>query len=251
MIKTSIAVALSLLCAGPAMAQQSQSSNDDFPDHIKGDLGAGVFRLDRNVVTKSDHTTVLPYAYFDYGRFFARLDTFGIKTVKLGAGYLELAARVNFEGIKDIRGLSDRSNPIPIGIGTLQETPYGAFFLNAFYDVNKSHGTLLEAIYAAQFDVGPVSIYPQVGIERRSGSYNNYFFGISQSEAGASGYREYHAGASTSPMLGLSAQMPINDKWNLNFTWRRKWLGSAVADSPIVKRSTENMALLAVSYNFK
>lgn len=104
----------------------------DFPDHISGDLGLGVFNTPRNYLGKSRQTNVLPYAYFDYQRFFARLDTFGVKTFKIGDGYLELAGRVNFDGIDAQNGINKRSNSVPLGIGTYQETPFGAFFLNAF-----------------------------------------------------------------------------------------------------------------------
>lgn len=242
------------LCTTGAVAQQATPSATDgavLQDRITGDLGVGAFRLERNLVGKSDHTTVLPYAYFDYGRFFARLDTFGVKTVKIGAGYLEFSTRVSFDGFEAQRGLRRRANPIPLGIGTYQETPYGAFFLNAFYDVNRSHGYFGEAIYAAQVDAGPVSIYPQIGVERRSASYNDYFLGVSASESAASGYREYHAGASTSPLLGLSADMPLVGDWKLNFTWRRRWIGNGAANSPIINHKVEDMALLAVSYHFK
>jgi outer membrane protein len=241
--------ALLLSFAGHAAAQQAAEA--DFPDHLRGDIGPGVFRLERNILGKSDVTQVLPYAYFDYGRFFARLDTFGVKTVKFGAGYLELAARVNFDHMDAERGLNRRSNSVPIGIGTLQETRFGAFFLNAFYDVNKSHGTLLEAVYAAQFDLGRASFYPQIGIERRSSSYNNYFYGVTGQESTASGFREYHAGASTTPMLGLTIEMPVAENWVANVTFRRKWLGNGIANSPIVNHSTENMGLVAINYHFK
>ncbi|WP_432241113.1 MipA/OmpV family protein [Herbaspirillum robiniae] len=252
-MKTTIAIFTALLCAAPAMAQQASpdTAGSELPDRIVGDLGAGVFHLERNGLSKHSHNTVLPYAYFDYGRFFARLDTFGVKTAKLGYGYLELAGRINFEGFDADRGLHRRSDPIPLGIGTYQETPYGAFFLNAFYDFNKSHGTLAEAIYAAQVDVSRVSIYPQIGVEYRSGNYNNYFFGVDSTESAASGLRQYSAGSSTSPLLGLSADMPVFGDWRLNLTWRRKWLGNSVADSPLVHRKVEDMGLVALSYHFK
>lgn len=250
--------ALSLLLTHQAMAQQASGSptqqqpqQQDFPDHISGDLGVGVFRIDRNILGKRAVTPVLPYAYFDYNRFFARLDTFGIKTVKLGAGYLELAARVNFDGMEAQRGLTRRSNSIPLGIGTLQETPFGAFFLNAFYDVNQSHGSLFEAIYAAEFSLGRAHFYPQVGVERRSASYNNYFYGVTSTESAASGFRTYQAGASNNPMLALTAEYPLSQNWVANLTLRRKWLGRAASDSPIVNRNIENMGFLAVSYRFK
>lgn len=252
-MKTPIAITLALLCAAPALAQQPapEAAGGALPERMVGDLGAGVYHLERNRLGKSDRNTVLPYAYFDYGRFFARLDTFGVKTARLGYGYLELAARLEAEGFDAERGLQRRSNPIPLGLGTYQETPYGAFFLNVFYDFNKSHGTLSEAIYAAQVDLGRVSFYPQLGVEHRSGSYNDYFFGVSAAESAASGFRQYHAGASTNPILGLSADMPVFGDWRLNLTWRRKWLGNAVADSPLVDHKVEDMALVALSYHFK
>ena len=252
-MKTAIALTLSLLCVAPVMAQQAAPATDSLAlqDRIVGDLGAGVFHLERNVLGKSDQNKVLPYAYFDYGRFFARLDTFGVKTARIGAGYLEFAARASFDGFDAERGLRRRSNPVPLGIGTYQETRYGAFFLNAFYDVNASHGALFEAIYAAQFAAGPFNLYPQLGVERRSASYNNYFVGVSAGEAAASGYRQYQAGASTNPILGLSADVALAENWRLNLTWRRKWLGNAVSDSPLVNHKIEDMALVAVSYHFK
>lgn len=241
---------LLLSFAGHACAQQA-AEDKDLPDHISGDIGPGIFRVERNVLGKSDQTKILPYAYFDYKRFFARLDTFGFKTVKLGAGYLELAARVNFDSMDAERGLKHRSNSVPLGIGTMQETRFGAFFLNAFYDVNKSHGTLLEAVYAAQIDIGRAHIYPQVGIERRSGSYNDYFYGVTAAESSASGFREYHAGSSTTPTLGLTVEVPLSENWIANVTVRRKWLGNGIANSPIINHSTENMGLVAINYHFK
>nr|WP_198983012.1 MipA/OmpV family protein [Herbaspirillum sp. ASV7] len=253
-MKNTFAALALACCTLPALAQQAASDNADplqLQDRIVGDIGGGVFHLDRNGLSRHSHNLVLPYAYFDYGRFFARVDTFGIKTARMGYGYLELAGRLNFEGFDADHGLHRRSDPIPLGLGTYQETPIGAFFLNAFYDFNTSHGTLAEAIYAAQVDIGRVSIYPQIGVEYRSANYNNYYFGVDPNEASASGLRQYTAGASTSPILGLSADVPLTGDWKLNLTWRRKWLDSSVTNSPLVHHRAEDMAIVAVSYHFK
>ena len=255
-MKTIFATLTLACCALPALAQQTApttGTNDplQLQDRLTGDLGAGVYRIDSNGPDAHRHNQVLPYAYADYGRFFARLDTFGVKTARMGYGYLELAGRVSLDGFDAKRGVQRRSDPIPLGIGTYQETPIGGFFLNVFRDFNKSHGTLAEAIYAAQIDVGPVSFYPQVGVEYRSGSYNDYFVGVSASEAAASGLRQYSAGASTSPTLGLAADVPLTGDWHLNLHLRRKWLDNAVGDSPLVRRHTDDTAIVAVSYRFK
>jgi outer membrane protein len=258
-----------LLCAAAflicqqALAQQSTMQEaaseseqpavqEEFPERIIGDIGLGIFRTERNVLGKKSSAAIRPYAYFDYGRFFARVDTFGVKTAKLGNGYLELAARATFEVIHSEHGLRQRSSSLPVGIGTYQETSVGGFFLNAFYDINQSRGNLLEAMYAAEFKLAGLTFYPQAGIERRSANYNNYFYGVTTSEAARSRrYHAYRAGSSVDPMLALTVEVPLSQNWFGNITYRRKWLGKAASDSPIVNRSIENLGFVAVGYRFK
>lgn len=222
---------------------------------LTGDLGLGAFYTQSIIRSKSNETNVLPYAYADYGRLFARVDTFGVKTVPIGYGYLELAGRVSTDGWKAdtaaLAGLHDRKTPVPLGIGTFQETPYGGLFLNAFVDANKSHGGLFEATYAARFKLGPVSFYPQVGLEYTTAKYNDYLYGVSTAESAASGYAAYSAGASTAPMVALGADVSLSEKWTLSAQLRHKWLDSSVRNSPLVTRKSQDTAFVAVSYSFK
>ena len=225
------------------------------PDHLVGDVGGGAFFTQSVIRSKSNDTRALPYGYFDYGRFFARVDTLGFKTARLGYGYLELAGRVSQDGWRAdtaaLAGLTDRKTPIPLGIGTFQETPFGGIFLNAFVDANKSHGALLEATYAAQFKLGNWSFYPQLGVEYRNAKYTNYFYGVSAAESAASGYAAYTPGSSTTPVLGLGIEVPLGDPWMLSMQFRRKWLDAAVRNSPVVSRSAQDTGFVALSYRFK
>lgn len=224
-------------------------------DKLTGDVGAGAFLTQSVIRSKDGKASVLPYGFFDYGRFFARVDTLGLKTVQLGSGYLELAGRVSQDGWRAdtaaLAGLSERKTSIPLGLGTFQKTPYGGFFLNAFVDANKSHGALLDATYAAQFKLGNWAFYPQLGLEYRNAKYNNYFYGVTPAESAASGYAAYNAGASTTPMLGLAADVSLGEPWVLSLQLRHKWLASAVYNSPLVSRKTQDSGFVAVSYRFK
>ncbi len=243
-------VSCSMLMSGMAAAQVAP-----LPDHLVGDVGAAAYFTQSVIRSKSNETRALPYGYFDYGRFFARVDTLGIKTAKLGYGYLELSGRISQDGWRAdtpaLAGLSDRKTAIPLGLSTFQETPYGGIFLNAFVDANKSHGTLLEATYAAQFKLGSWSFYPQLGVEYRNAKYTNYFYGVSPAESAASGYAAYNAGASTTPVLGLGVDVPLGEPWVLSMQFRRAWLASSVRSSPLVSRSTQDTGFIAVSYRFK
>ena len=258
MIQTLLCIFV-LFASQQAMAQQTTPDDpvmaapatSGFSDHYVGDLGIGAFKPDQAVLGKKNTAIARPYIYGDYGRFFGRLDTFGIKTLKLGDGYLEFTTRISYDGRDATHGLAHRADPILIGVGTYQETPFGAFFLNGFYDVASSHGHFLEAIYAAEFDIGRLVLYPQIGMERRSANYNNYFYGVTSNEALSSGYHTYNAGASNNAILALSAEYPLSKQWIANLSYRRTWLGSGITDSPIVHHNTQNLAIMTVSYRFR
>ena len=252
----SVSRALGVLATAILLAPATASAQAaPLVDHLVGDVGVGVYGTQSVIRSKDANTLVLPYVYADDGRFFARVDTLGIKTVKLGYGYLELAGRVSQEGWRAdtaaLSGLGDRKTPIPLGIGTFQQTPYGGVFLNAFVDANKSHGMLLEAVYAARFELGRWSFYPQLGLEYRNAKYSNYLYGVTPAESAASGYAAYNAGASSTPLVGLAANVHLNEDWVLNLQLRRKWLDSTVYNSPLVSQKTQDSGFVALSYRFR
>jgi outer membrane protein len=243
-------LAASVFLTGMATAQPAPVSYK-----LTGDVGAAVYGTQSIIRGKSNETTLLPYLFADYGRFFARVDTFGFKALPVGNGYLELVGRVSQDGwranIAPLGGLTDRKTPLPIGIGTFQQTPYGAWIVNAFVNAGSGRGNLLEATYAAEIKLGSLSLYPQLGIERRSAQYTNYLYGVSAAESLASGYAAYNAGASTTPVLGLAADYSLTENWIVNLQLRRKWLDSAVTNSPLVVRKTQDMGYVGLSYRFK
>ncbi len=245
--------ALTLWLPGVGHAADSQNA-ETLPDHLEGDLGGALYADRSPIVGVSNQPTLLPYTYFDYGRFFARLDTFGFKTLPLGYGYLEIAGRVKFDGYQTnnalLRGINERQNSIPIGLGTLQVTPIGGFFLNAFYDTNVSHGSICEAIYAAKIGISNFNLYPLAGIEHYSASYTRYYYGVSSTEAAASGYAAYTPGASTIPSLGLVVEIRIQGNWYANLYLRRRWLDSAITKSPLVDSTHQDTGFISLSYRY-
>jgi len=245
---------LAIGLAVPALWASGAQAQTNPPDHLVGLLGGAVYATQSVVVSKSNSIAPLPYALLDYGRFFARVETLGVKTVPLAYGHLELVARVSLEGFNvdtaELRGINDRGNPWPVGIGTFQETPLGAVMLNAFYDTT-SGGSLLESVYIGKFKLGSVPLYPELGLEWRSVKYVNHLYGVSAAEAQASAFSAYSAGASTMPWLGIATKIPLADQWVLSMQWRYKWLDDAIRNSPLVNVKTQNHAYIAVSYEFK
>jgi outer membrane protein len=242
--------AIGALAALPCVAAAQAA----FGDRLVGEVGLGVYARSEVVRDTGASTLVLPYVYADWGRVFARVDTLGVKTLPLGLGHLELVARISTEGwdadTPALRGLSDRKNPVPIGVGTVQRTAYGAFFLYAMHDLT-SGGNFLEATWGTRFDVGRVALYPLLGLEHRTGAYVRHLYGVDATESAASGYATWSPGASTVPMAGLAATLPISGPWAVQLQWRHRWLDSAIRNSPIVGTGSLDSGHVALTYEFK
>lgn len=241
---------ISILSVGMAQAQ-----SEEWPLRIDGDIGLGSY-FTRNIIRgRTDQVTVLPYGYFDYGRMFMRIDTLGIKTVKLGYGYLEVAGRIRQDGfnadVTSLQGLGNRRASIPLGLGTMQKTPIGAFFINAFHDINQSRGDLFEVIYTGKAGSPQATFYPLAGAEYQSGEFVRYYYGISAQEATTSQYAAYQPGGAFNPLLGLMIDTRLTGAYHLNFYLRRKWLGSSISFSPIVNRGIMDTGFIALSYRFE
>jgi len=239
---------------GAVLAATQAHAQSGFPDRLTGEVGVGAFARSGIVRGVGGSVTPLPYVYADFGRFFARVDTLGVKNVPLGRGHLEVVARVSTEGFDAdgpaLRGLGDRRNPVPVGVGTMQRTPLGAFFVYATHDLS-SGGAFLEATWGARVDAGPVALFPLLGLEHRGGAYVRQLYGIDAAESAASGRPAYRPGASTVAMAGLAASLPLSGPWALQLQWRHRWLDGAIGRSPIVDRRSQHSGHLALTYEFR
>ena len=233
----------------------AQAASDEFPQRIDGDIGFGGYYTHSIIRGKSNVLSVLPYADFEYGRMFARVDTLGIKTLKLGYGHLELAGRISQDGFSTntpgLQGLGKRETSIPLGIGTLQVTPIGGFWINAFHDVHRSKGNWFEMIYGGEIDMSRVTFYPLLGADYQSAEYVRYYYGISAQEAASSQYAAYQPAGALNGLIGLIADIRFAEGYHLNCYVRRKWLGDAIQHSPIVSQGYLDTGYLSLSYRFK
>ena len=251
--KTFVGLFIALL-AMPLYANEDVS--DGLPDHLVGDIGFATYTTNLHIGTEGVQTLPLPYAFVDYKRAFVRIDEVGIKTLKMGYGYLEVIGKINLDSYKvksPINGASlNRTDPIPLGIGTFQETPIGGFFVNAYHDFGKSHGALYELLYFAEIETyKKVTLYPQLGVERQSSQYANYYYGISSSDSLQTGYNAYTAPATNNLIAGVMIEIPVVDSWYVNIYGKRKWMGGGINNSPVMNRSFQDNLFIALAYRFK
>jgi len=250
--------ALSQVCSVACLCAALLSATaraEEFQSQLVGDIGLGGYYTGDIIRGDQNQTSVLPYVDFNYGRMFARIDTFGIKTLPLGYGHVELVGRFSQDGFDTnapaLAGLSKRDSSLPIGIGTLQVTPVGGFMLNAFHDVNASRGNIFEAIYGGRIELPRVKLYPLVGMEYRSKEYVRYYYGVSPQEAANSSYAANQPDGAMNGLIALIADITLTDDYHLHLYARRKWLGDSIRHSPIVDKAYLDTGYVAVSYRFK
>jgi outer membrane protein len=227
----------------------------NYSNKLTGDIGVAAYITKSNVKTNSTSTSVLPYAFAEYNRLAMRIDTLGIKTVKMGYGYLELSGRISLDSYKIQSQINhqniSKSTPAPLGLGTFQETPIGAFFINYLHDFNQSKGSLQEIIYFGEVKLGnQVTVYPQIGLERMSKNYSNYYLGVNQTESNITGYNVYSPNTLVNSITGLAIEIPLFDHVYLTGYAKRKWLGDKAGASPIMNRSYQDTFYIGTTYRF-
>lgn len=245
MIKPSRVWAISLALATTPHVQAHQQDQG-----FEGDLGVMLTHRASTITALGSQSQALPYVYGDWGRFYGRVDTFGVRTLPWGSGHLELAARIGTEGFEGRKmgyaALGERSAPLPVGLGTFQRTPLGGVFAYLMHD-SRSGGAFAELNWAGRLPMGDGTLYPQLGMQYRSQAYVNHLYGVSAIQAAATGLARYQGGDSLVPMATLHVSHPLGHGWSVQLQLRRRWLDAAIHRSPLVGQHTEDSGLLALT----
>jgi outer membrane scaffolding protein for murein synthesis (MipA/OmpV family) len=241
-VKDAAVIAITVLSSTLAFAGEANSQQ------LSGDVGVGVLAARSEIRGAKSTGQPIPYLAFDWGNFFARIDTFGAKVTPMGAGYLELVGQYRADGYQ-ISGQRRLSNSIPAGLGSLQITSVGAFGFNALHDFGRSGGNIVQVRYLAEIPIGRVTLYPEVGAEFEDGAYTRYYYGTSSLRS-RSDTEAYRPGAAVNGYAGLLVETRIADRLYLNSYVREKLLDRTIVRSPQVSGSAQASILVALAYRF-
>ena len=234
-----------LLCLStclPAVAASSETP--DYPS----EAGVGFIRTQSIIRGGQMSSSVMPYLIHEQGPFFARIDTFGIRTLAAGYGHLEILGRYRGDAYA-LPGLAPRDNPVPLGLGTLQITPWGAFEATLLRDIGDSAGLIAQARYISRGTLWRLSLYPELGIEYLDYRYTRHYYGTRPLDTQSLG-RDYTPGNATNLFLGLLASIRLTERIAFNAYLRRTWYGDSIEDSPLVSRGARNSFFLALARAF-
>ncbi|GHE86434.1 outer membrane MltA-interaction protein MipA [Thalassotalea profundi] len=93
------------------------------------------------------------------------------------------------------------------------------------------------------------SINVGVGAQVNSENLVDYYYGIEESN-NFYARNTFHGSASVNPIIRIKLSKTINKQWRLLFNWKRTFLDSNTADSPLVKTHLIDTVFFGMEYAF-
>lgn len=133
----------------------------------------------------------------------------------------------------------DRDYAIELGLEVLTDGDWGALQLSAFHDVSGTHeGFELYADYSYGWRNQRLYIEPSFGASYKSDDLNNYYWGVTEEEAGVVAF-PYEAASGLNWHARLMFGYQLTRHWGVSLVAQYERLNDEAAASPIV--DDENM----------
>jgi len=208
---------------------------------------------------EEDMTLVLPNVEYRGERFFIKDGEFGARLYSPGdfSMGVMLTGRASFlndnKEYKDntqLAGLQEREVSAEAGMYFIHNSNLGQLKVKLLDEVSDKHnGQRADVNYVFDLSHKGWRINPSIGATWESKDMNNYYYGVSASEANAQ-RAQYTAKASTSVKTAINARYAMNDNWDLHMGAGYTLLGDGISDSSIVQDNEVVHAVLGATYNF-
>lgn len=203
---------------------------------------------------------VLPFPMLEYddNLFYVRGFRGGIKV--LNNENNEVSAFVQYDtqsfynsrtGDSALAKLDNRYSSLFAGLSYSFKSIYGIFNIYGMTDIlGINNGTVVDASYAFPFNLHDFTLVPSVGIKYADSAYNEYYYGISQSESAKSSLSEYSPIYSFSPYAGLTANIHFLENWDAGVYTRLSLLDGTITSSPMVDKEARFSFGAMLNYTF-
>lgn len=88
-----------------------------------------------------------------------------------------------------------------------------------------------------------------LGIDWQSQNLSQYYYGLNDKDV-LLDEQLYRAHSGVNPFVSLSANYALSKSWKLQTTIKHQWLGSHIADSPLIQDNNVSSAFVGVVYAF-
>ncbi len=208
---------------------------------------------------EKDMTLVLPNVEYRGDRLFLKGGDFGVRLYSpqdfsMGVMLTGRASFLNdngeYKNNTQLAGLQEREASLEAGLYFIHNSTMGQLKVKLLDEVsNKHNGQRADVNYVFDLSHKGWRINPSIGATWESKDTNNYYYGVSASEANAQ-RAQYTATSSTSVNTAINARYAMNDNWDINLGAGYTLLGDGISDSSIVQDNEIVHAVVGATYNF-
>ncbi|MEJ6066810.1 MipA/OmpV family protein [Psychrobacter cryohalolentis] len=255
---------LSTLTATVMLGAASLSSaalfNKNLPKDPDAELSVGVNVMAVKSAYDLEESTeikVLPGVFYDNNKIYARGAQAGVYLINDGsnqlAAYAQLAGN-SFDpddATGALKGLDERKASAAAGLSYTRLTPVGGFRAQYATDIlDRSGGNTARLSYIGKISKNKLTVYPSVGFEYNDADYNEYYYGVSDTESTRTGVAAYTANSSLNPYINVSANYDFSKRWAGFANQSLSYLPNEQYDSPMVDSRTDATTTLGLLYKF-
>lgn len=181
----------------------------------------------------------------------------GIKLFKLP--WMEISAFAAFDPTsfhsrytenRQLKQLDDRYEGLFAGVAARVLLPLGALHAKAAAEVLHNGGMTGEVGYSYRWQWNALEVTPSAGLRWYSAAYQQYYYGVSASQALRSGLSTYTPVDGIDPYVGLRLGYAFSERWNAMAGVDVAFLNAQVQNSPMTDKGARFTTYLALVYKF-
>ena len=244
-IKYNLLIAATLFSATSAIASEFS-------------LGAGAFFNESAYKGFNENTRAVPLISYEGDNFYVRQTAAGWilwKDLKnefsLTASWMPLHFDPDDNDDAAMKQLDERKGSAFLGGAWYRHERWGSLKFGIAADAMKESGGLVgEISYFRPIRMERLTLIPTVGVFYYDDSFNNYYYGVSDSESRRSGLNPYAAGDSWNPYVGVVAKYQVTQSLFLNASAVYTVLPDDVKNSPMIDREDSFTVMTGISWRF-
>lgn len=224
-------------------------------DGIK--VGINAVYSDKGFSNYDNQISVLPSLFYDNNKIYARGNSLGYNLIKDSQSELSLFTQysgANFnpdQATGSFHDLDKRTPSMLTGISYIKITPFGGLRSQLATDISgNSKGTVAKLTYLAKIKKNNLTLYPSAGIQWQDNKYNDYYYGVNDSESKRTGIKNYSASDSFHPYISLMGMYDLENNWGLFMNQNLSYNPDELYNSPKVDNHASFTSTLGITYQF-
>ena len=171
--------------------------------------------------------------------------------LSLTASWMPLSFDPEDNDDPEMKQLNERNGSAMLGGAYYHHESWGSLkFAIAADAMDESGGVMGEISYFRPFRMARLTLTPSVGVFYYDESFNDYYYGVSQKESRRSGLKQYNAGETVTPYVGVAAKYPLTQNLSLNASAVYTVLPDDVKNSPMIDRDDSFALMTGLSWTF-